>query len=164
MDSQAETDVAKLAQIAFRMALKWCHSHADAEDISQEAMIRYVGLTAKPRNPVAWLYVVVRRLSHRSYRRSLARCEAEAQFLSASRHLPRSHVDTFIEINMVLSRLPEHQRRLIVLLIGGAQSREIAETLGVKVRDVGQMVSRARRVARNARNGQMTEVRQKSRR
>ncbi len=151
MGSHADAEIPKLSAIAYRMARRWCRSPADAEDIAQEAMIRYLAAKPVPQNPVAWLHVVVRRLSNRSRLRSLARQDAEAQFI-ASFHAGRSDVEMFLELHRVLSRIGDRHRRVINLLVQGAQSREIAEALGVKVRDVGQMVSRARKVARRVRN------------
>ena len=162
MSSQVETEFSKLIAIAYRMALRWCRSPSDAEDISQEAMIRYLATTPVPTNPVAWLHVVVRRLSNRSRLRNLARQDAEAQFIATSLHRGRSEMEMLLELHSVLSRLGERHRRVISLLVDGAQSREIAEAFGVKVRDVGQLVSRARKVARRARQGGMTEPRQKT--
>lgn len=125
-------------------------------------MIRYLATSPVPMNPVAWLHVVVRRLSNRSRLRNLARQDAEAQFLAASSHCCRSEIEMLLELHSVLSRVGDRHRRVITLLVDGAQSREIAEAFGVKVRDVGQMVSRARKVARRARQGGMTESRQKT--
>jgi DNA-directed RNA polymerase specialized sigma24 family protein len=152
MGSPAETDIPKLIAIAYRMALRWSRSPADAEDISQEAMIRFVAATPVPENPVAWLHVVVRRLSNRSRLRNLARRDAEAEFIASS--LPGgSDIETLLELRLVMSRMGDRHQRVISLLVGGAQSHEIAEAFGVKVRDVGQMVSRARKVALRTRNG-----------
>lgn len=151
MGSQSELEVQHLLDIANRMALRWCRSAPDAEDVAQDAMIRYVAATPPPANPLAWLHVVVRRLSNRSRLRNLARMNAEAGFV-ATQHPTRADLDLLLELNTVLSRLGERHRRIIVLLAGGAQSREIAAAFGVQVRDVGQMVARARRIARRVRN------------
>ena len=151
MGSQINPDIERLLAIAYRMALRWCCSPPDAEDVAQEAMIRYVSARAAPENPVAWLHVVVRRLSNRSRLRNVTRKAAEAEYVASS-HPARGDIDLILELDRLLTKLGDRHRRVITLLANGAQSREIADAFGVKVRDVGQMVARARRVARRVRN------------
>jgi RNA polymerase sigma factor (sigma-70 family) len=147
MDSGHEPpDVDRLLRIAYRMAMRWCQSPADADDVAQEAIVRYVAMATLPANPTAWLFVVIRRLSNRQRMRTRARERAELTFLEGVLDA-RLDTDLRLDIEVVLSSMTERQRRLLLMLLEGAQSREIAEAFGCNVRDVGQMVARARRSA-----------------
>jgi RNA polymerase sigma factor (sigma-70 family) len=150
MRFQSDSEIHCLVDIARRMALRWCRIQSDAEDIAQEAMLRYLTSEPPPDKPLAWLSVVVRRLSHRSHLRAAARRTAEARYVAALQSaLSESHFR--LHLQEILSKLGGRHRRVIALLAAGAQSRDIAAAFGVKVRDVGQMVARARRLARRAR-------------
>jgi RNA polymerase sigma factor (sigma-70 family) len=144
-------DLDGILEMAYRIALKWSRTPADADDMAQEAMLRYAMATPKPSNPPAWLTVVVRRLSNRNRLRNLARRDAEATFLE-SYTPPRADIELQIELSRVVSRLTARHRRVIRMLVIGAQSADIAAAFGCKIRDVGQMVARARRGARRLRN------------
>lgn len=143
-------DLDGILEMAYRIALKWSRTPADADDMAQEAALRFAMAKPAPSNPAAWLSVVVRRLSNRNRLRNLARRDAEATFLECYAP-PRSDIDLLIELSRVVSRLNARHRRVIRMLVKGAQSAEIAAAFGCKVRDVGQMVARARRGARRLR-------------
>lgn len=128
------------------MASHWCRAPDEALDVAQEAVVRLLQGESLPGNVGAWLFVVTRRLSHRRHLRDVARTGAELAFAERPRHCP--DLDLRIDVDTVISRLGARDRDLLTQLALGSLSREIAERLGCQVRDVGQMVARARRKAR----------------
>lgn len=141
---------ASLVRTAAHMARRWCDSPADAEDVAQDAMVLLLRQLRRPVNPVAWLFVVTRRLSHRNRLRSRARLDAE-QVYGISRARPGPDCDLALEARGILSRLTQRDRKLLLWVLEGTSSREIATAFGCQVRDVGTMVSRARRKAKRIR-------------
>lgn len=67
-----------------------------------------------------------------------------------------------LEIGQVLDLLTKRDRRLILLVIDGQDSREIARRFGCNIRDVGQMVARVRNRARNIRGCARITVRKRA--
>jgi len=129
--------------LARRMALRWCRCFADAEDVAQEAILQYFEQRAPPLNPPAWLFVVTRRLCHRRSLRDRVRARAEEVYLLERSPAPAAP-DLLIDVDAILQRLAPRDRRLILRVLEGALSREIAVEFDCKVQDVGQMVARAR--------------------
>jgi RNA polymerase sigma factor (sigma-70 family) len=143
-------DPARLVRAAVRMASRWCGSRADAEDVAQEAIIRLLRQRRRPLNLASWLFVVTRRLSNRHRLRSLARARAELTFHRGRRCVEDDH-DVALDVRVVLSRLCTRDQKLLLSVAEGTSSREIANAFGCHVRDVGQMVSRARKRAKRIR-------------
>jgi RNA polymerase sigma factor (sigma-70 family) len=141
-----EEHLIQLFAIAKRMALRWC-TDADADDVAQEALVRLLRQGSMPANVPAWLYVVTRRIWNRTRLRSLTRLSAESAYEPHFAH-SRADPDLFLDVRSVLSRLPARDRRLLLLVLAGVRSADIASELGCKERDIGQMVARARRKAR----------------
>jgi len=146
-DSFETSDIGVLFDLARRIAARWTASAADAEDLAQEAIIRYLTAPSPPANPPAWFHVVIRRVSNRHRLRRAARESAEEAF-STQRVTGQTQSDLTIELQQLLACVNDRERRVFGLLVSGAQSREIAAAFGCHVRDVGQIVSRARRSAR----------------
>jgi DNA-directed RNA polymerase specialized sigma24 family protein len=128
-------------------AARWSRSVQDAEDVAQEAVIRLLSAGVTPDNAAAWLYVVTRRLANRRRIRELARQNAERCYLSCAQCC-EMNVDLLIDIGSALNRLPHRDRSLLTHVAVGAVASEIARTFDCQVRDVGQMVARARRKVR----------------
>jgi len=132
---------------ARRMALRWCRSVADAEDVAQEAVMRLIAVKETPVNIPAWLFVVTRRLCNRIRLRDLARRSAEDEYDPGVRRSDPA-IELCLDVETILSRLGTRDRRLMLRVIAGEVSSAIAIEFGCRVRDVGQMVSRVRRKAR----------------
>ena len=132
---------------ARRMAMRWCRSSADAEDVAQEAVIRLIGAKSAPANIPAWLFVVTRRLCNRVRLRDLARRSAEEGY-DFGAHPRETAIELRLDVEAILSRLGSRDRRLMLRVIAGEVSSTIASEFGCRERDVGQMVARARRKAR----------------
>lgn len=128
------------------MALRWC-SPVDADDVAQEVLVRLLRLPARPENPSAWIYIVSRRVWNRMRLRNLTRAEAETLF-EPFRARTAGSPDLLLDVDSVLSRLPPRDRRILTMVFEGVKSPDIANELGCHVRDVGQMVARARNKAR----------------
>lgn len=135
---------------ARRMALRWCRSEADAEDVAQEAVLRLLARPQPPANIPAWLFVVTRRLCNRIRLRDLARRSAEMESaLPAGWNDPP--IELCLDVQSILARLSARDRRLMLQVLAGEVSSAIAVEFGCRERDVGQMVARARRKARHLR-------------
>lgn len=148
--SLSDHHIQSLLSIATRTALRWCRSAPDAEDVAQEAVLRLLEQEALPENAHTWLFVVTRRLATRSRMRELARLRAEETFAAVAPAQPRP--DVLLDVGRALTTLGPRDRRLLLRVAEGVLSNDIAAEFGCHVRDVGQMVARARRKARNAAN------------
>jgi len=118
------------------LARQWVSSHADAEDIVQEAFVRFWRSRQRATDPAAYLYACVKHCAldwQRSRKRQSRREEAAA----------RSEVETWFAgpleqeercavIGGALHNLPENQREVLVMKIwGGLTFAQIGEALGV---------------------------------
>jgi RNA polymerase sigma factor (sigma-70 family) len=149
---ESPEEITQLLTIARNMARRWC-GDPEADDIAQEAMIRLWSLRDPPRNAVTWLAVVTRRLCNRLRMRERSRSRAEGVFAVEQSSMPSASADFLLDVNRILGRLPERDRRLITSVKEGLYTIEIASLFECDARDVGQMVSRARRKARMLRDG-----------
>lgn len=115
--------------------------------MAQDALILYCAQPLPPRNSSAWLYVVTRRLCHRRVMRELARLNAEQAYVLHEQHASAG-IDLLMDLHTILHRLTPRERRLILRVVEGASSKEIAVEFKCNVQDVGQMVARVRRKTR----------------
>jgi RNA polymerase sigma-70 factor (ECF subfamily) len=108
------------------LAQQWVPSHADAEDIVQEAFIRFWRSRQEARDPAAYLYVCVKHCAldwqrgrKRQARReeAVARSEATSWFGGSLEQAERRAA-----IDTALRTLPESQREVLVLKIWGGLS------------------------------------------
>jgi len=119
-------------------ARSWVPSQADAEDVVQEAFIRFWRSRDRVTEPIAYLYASVKygaldwhRSRDRQARREaiVARPEAEEMFVSADEHAERRAA-----IEAMLCELPESQREVLVMRIWGRLSfPQIAGALEISV-------------------------------
>ncbi len=108
------------------LARQWVNRHADAEDVVQEAFVRFWRSRERARDQTAYLYACVKRCalewqrtrSRRSRREeAVARPEAETWFAG-----PLEQEERRAAIAVALSRLPEEQREVLVMKIWGGLS------------------------------------------
>ena len=128
-------------------------SHADAEDVVQDAFIRALrGLRAsdRPMTVRPWLYMIVRNRAYDHLRAEKHTEEPDRLSLVAA----PDHSEPFVsaaareELDQVVAeigRLPERQRLALVKReLGGATHRELAGELGTSVAATKSLLVRAR--------------------
>lgn len=112
-------------------ARQWRHD--SPEDIVQNAFMRLLKEHPFPRDPVAWLYAVIRNLSNnhlRSQKRRKNR-EAEAFWLRSCFENPASQSDEHDDLIRQLELLEQEYREIITMKIwGGLSLEQIASVLG----------------------------------
>jgi RNA polymerase sigma factor (sigma-70 family) len=143
----SDEDITQLLLIARRTSLRWCRSPSEADDVAQEAVLRLLRQQILPSNARTWLFVVARRIAGRERARDQIRTQAECAFLAAQRS-HRFDPDLFLDVGRVLSSMKNRDSRLLLRVLEGVGSQEIAAEFGCRTRDVGQMVARARGKAR----------------
>jgi RNA polymerase sigma factor (sigma-70 family) len=129
-------------------------SHADAEDVVQDAFVRALPALRRSDRPIAlrpWLYMIVRNRAFDVLRAQrpaavsdrLALVSAPSHADPAVRALAREELDAVVA---EIARLPERQRLALVdRELGGATHHEIAGRLGTTVPATKSLLVRARR-------------------
>lgn len=124
-----------------------------AADLAQEAFIRLYQRGALPDAPEAWLITVAMNLFRndrgtRARRRRLL-TDARAADALADPPSPPDELavteETRVRVRAALDRMPERERRLLLLSAEGFSYREIAAGLGLHEPSVGTLLARARR-------------------
>ena len=128
----------------------------EAQDVTQEAFIKYWQLADDVRGAKAWLITVARN-------RCLDRLRASKRFVDADPEVfeqqtdnrdPEWHAqqeETSSRLNALIAELPEPQKSLVVLFdIQGLTGAECAEILGLNVNQVKVYLHRARKKLRSA--------------
>jgi RNA polymerase sigma-70 factor (ECF subfamily) len=118
------------------LARQWVASRADAEDIVQEAFVRFWRSRQRATDPAAYLYACVKhcaldwqRSLNRRFRRdeAAARPESEALFTA-----PLEQDERRASITAALGNLPANQREVLVMKIwGGLSFPQIAQALRI---------------------------------
>jgi RNA polymerase sigma-70 factor (ECF subfamily) len=111
-------------------ARQWC---AAPEDVVQDAFLKLAGQRDAPREPVAWLYRVVRNAALDTGKTSRRRQQRETAVARPERWFVEPEVEGLDADAAVaaLQRLPEDQREAIVAhLWGGLNFEEIAAVAG----------------------------------
>lgn len=172
MSSEAESaEIGKQSAMRFRLAMLAHHRTVysvcyrllrdahEAEDVTQEAFLKYWQLSGEVRGAKAWLITVARN-------KCLDRLRANKRFVDADPEVfdhqteerdPEWHAsknETASKLNHLISELPEPQRSLILLFdIQGMTGAECAEVLDLNINQVKVYLHRARRRLRHAMEG-----------
>lgn len=127
-----------------------------AADVAQETFVRLYRRGTLPVAPEAWLISVAMNLfrnvkSSRSRRRRLltsARSEAVLADRSPSPEEAAIADESRGRVRAAIDRLPERERRLLLLRAEGYSYRDLAAALDLKEASVGTLLARARRAFR----------------
>ena len=111
-------------------------SHADAEDVVQEAFVRFWKSRERVAEPIAYLYACVKRCAldwqragKRRSRREEAQARSEAEPMFAG---PLEQNERRTAVERALANLPEKQRAVLVMRIwGGLTFSEVAAALEI---------------------------------
>jgi RNA polymerase sigma-70 factor, ECF subfamily len=104
-------------------ARQWATVRADAEDVVQEAFVRFWRSRERAQDPTAYLYACVRHCGidwRRSLGRRLVREHASARIdIGAMLACPVERDERRAQIEAALSRLPDGQREVVVMRVWG---------------------------------------------
>ena len=118
------------------LARQWAPSHADAEDVVQEAFVRFWRSRDRARDPLAYLFACVKssardwvRGESRRERREIAASVPEVEPAFAG---PAEQAERRGAVEGALRELPEEQREVLVMKIWGELTfPQIGEALGI---------------------------------
>lgn len=123
-----------------------------AEDAAQEAFVRLFERkpTGERRSVRVWLFRVATNLIRdrarvRSGREDLLERHGESARTAPSPEGQFARRETRALVRRVLDRIPERDRRMLLMREEGFRYREIAEAVGVKSTSVGTLLARAER-------------------
>lgn len=113
-------------------ARQWCHA---PDDVVQEAFCRLVTLTSPPRDPVAWLYRVVRNRAMDVGKMERRRRIRESAQAKRAWFCERSvdGLDAQMAVESLESISPEQREVIVARLWGALTFEQIAEAMGCSV-------------------------------
>lgn len=143
-DGQSATDTKweTLESAAQGFARMWCRRSQDAQDVAHEALTELLTTRRRVEKPIAWLFVVTRRIAGRQLRRETRRVEAENNWCAASAHVRRVDRKSIVRLSQQISLTPR-QRRLLTYRAVGYTDAEVAKRLGCSPGSVATLVARA---------------------
>jgi RNA polymerase sigma-70 factor (ECF subfamily) len=145
----------------FAVARRLLHSHADAEDAVQRALLqcfRSAGAYRPEWAVSTWLYriltnICVDELRRRQTRTAHAGSERLALIHSVNSHMPAAHLD----LHRALERVPREARALLALRYAdGLSYGELARARGISVNTVKSQLRRGKALLRAALGGKGT--------
>lgn len=113
------------------MARQWVPCHADAEDIVQTAFVRFWKHADSARDPIAYLYRIVRNTAMNHYRSTARRKQHEDAAASQPQRREPMFVDPVARVEQAelgeqvtdaLDTLPIEQREVVVMRVWGQLS------------------------------------------
>lgn len=145
--------------IVYRVAQSLLQDRHEAEDVSQEAYLRYWQQGGGIERPREWLLTVVRNLCLDRLRRRSRFVDDEAALAEgpSDEHGPEWHLqqaELGARLRGAIAALPEPQRSLVVLFdVHGIDGAACARILGLNTNQVKVYLHRARRKLRTALEG-----------
>ena len=145
--------VSEYSQDVFRYAFWLCRDRTMAEELSQETFMRAwksIDSLQDDKAAKSWLFTIVRRENARQYERKRFDMVDDPDFdrVEATRSEYDTSTEAFV-LRRALEELPEEYREPLVLqVIGGYSTEEIADQLGIKAGAVMTRLSRARKKLR----------------
>ncbi len=128
-------------------ARRWAHDHSDAEDLVQEAFVRFWRTRDQVRDPLSYIYKSVRNLAIDAARSNGARVRREALVSNENEvsplfQSPLEDEERRRSVELALAELPDKQAEVVTLkvwsLLSYAQIAEITST------PIGTVASRYR--------------------
>lgn len=145
--------VSEYSQDVFRYAFWLCRDRSMAEELSQETFMRAwkaIDSLQDDKAAKSWLFTIVRRENARQYERKRLDTVDDPDFDRVEAQAPGYDTSTeaFV-LRRALEQLPEEYREPLVLqVIGGYSTEEIADQLGIKAGAVMTRLFRARKKLR----------------
>jgi RNA polymerase sigma-70 factor (ECF subfamily) len=145
--------VGEYSKDVFRYAYWLCHDKTMAEELSQETFLRAwksIDSLQDDKAAKSWLFTIVRRENARQYERKRLDMLDDVDFdrVGATREEYDTSTEAFV-LRRALAELPEEYREPLVLqVIGGYSTEEIANQLGIKAGAVMTRLFRARKKLR----------------
>lgn len=153
VDREFEAQLVKSLPSAFRSALVVLQNHADAKDITQDAMIRAYRCRLQLREPALfrpWLACISRRLALNKLQADRRRW-SDHVMTDADRHFQATAMESLINrersdrLWQAIDSLPHHLKSVTVLIeIEERSIHEVAHTLGLPEGTVKSRLFRAR--------------------
>lgn len=158
--------VARLTPRVFAVARRMLGSEAEAEEVSQDALVRLWRIAPDWRVGEAqvstWLYrVTVNLCTDRLRRRRDMPLDPEADYADDAPPVEQrlQDADRAAALERALASLPERQRQVVVLRhLEGLSNPEIAEILGLTVEAVESLTARGKRGLKAQLAAQRTEL------
>ena len=154
--SEFETVVRAYAADVFRYLYWLCRDRSVAEDLSQETFARAWAAWESQRDPKAlkaWLFTIARNEHARLYERKPIDVDPEVE-LDTLVSQAASDPALGIDVRRAFARLPEAYREpLLLQVLGGLTSAEIAATMQSSEDAVNMRLSRARKALRTLLEG-----------
>ncbi len=162
----ARSLMVRLTPRVMAQAFRMLNDRAEAEDITQEAMLRLWKIAPEWRQGEAmvttWLYRVVGNMCVDRLRRRRGSPLDEAPEIAdeapsvADRMQSKTRIDA---LQQALGTLPERQRQAVVLRhIEGLQNPEIAEIMEISTEAVESLTARGKRALKTALSGRSEEL------
>ena len=145
--------VSEYSQDVFRYAFWLCRDRSMAEELSQETFMRAwkaIDSLQDDKAAKSWLFTIVRRENARQYERKRLDTVDDPDFDRVETTRPEYDTSTeaFV-LRRALEELPEEYREPLVLqVVGGYSTEEIADQLGIKAGAVMTRLFRARKKLR----------------
>lgn len=140
-----------------RVAYAWCHDHALAEDLVQDAMVKAMNAARDLRDPQKlkpWLFAILGNClrDHLRRARPVVSIDDIDELVLEERHQPEAQHErneVVRRVRAAIARLPVGQRQVVSLVdIEGFGYAEVAEILQVPIGTVMSRLSRARAALR----------------
>jgi RNA polymerase sigma-70 factor (ECF subfamily) len=151
--------VVRYHRIVYRFAHSLLDDGAEAEDVTQEAFLRYWERGGNVRGPKEWLLAVARNACLDRFRRARRTVDAEHAAVAepGDDRGPAWHWhqrELKERLQSLITTLPEPQRSLVVLFdVHGLDGAACARILGISTNQVKVYLHRARRRLRRALEG-----------